>query len=69
MNRRDKLEDIRKNPKQHHHTYNELVICSTVDGRLDLGIATAHQRYASLGTNGGIRCDVTEGACACGAWH
>lgn len=23
----------------------------------------------SLGYNGGIACDVTEGPCACGAWH
>lgn len=36
---------------------------------IDLEVFDAHQRYVDLGTNGGVRCDVVRGACACGGWH
>jgi len=36
---------------------------------VDLSIMEAHRKHVDLGTNGGVRCDVTEGPCACGGWH
>lgn len=67
--RETKLEDIRKNPRRHRHTYDGLVACCTIGGAISMQLVGAHQKHVDLGTNGGIRCDVTEGACACGAWH
>ena len=40
-----------------------------INGCLDLRLMEAHSQYVDMGTNGGVQCDVTEGPCACGAWH
>lgn len=40
-----------------------------VHGALDLRLMQAHQDYVNLGTNGGVKCDVVSGPCACGGWH
>ena len=62
------IDDIRENPEKHRHTFEELTQCCFVGGALDLALMEAHSQV-DLGTNGGVRCDVTEGPCACGAWH
>ena len=69
MKHQEKFEDIVKNPEKHRHTYEELIVCSMIDKVLKLSLLVAHQKYAPVGMNGGIRCDVTEGPCACGVWH
>ncbi len=48
----------------------EVLLNSILVGRvLDTALVEAHSVYASLGMNGGQRCDVVSGPCACGAWH
>lgn len=69
MTREEKIEDIKMHPEDHHHSFDALTRCCVVDGAVDLSIMQAHQDYAPAGTNGGVRCDVTEGPCACGGWH
>ena len=65
----ERIADIKEHPERHRHDFTALQQCCMQDGALNLAIMDAHQLYASLGTNGGVRCDVTEGPCACGGWH
>jgi hypothetical protein len=65
----EKLQDIKEHPEKHHHTFEALQACCIVDGALSLALLDAHGKYAALGFNGGQRCDVVSGPCACGAWH
>jgi hypothetical protein len=65
----EKIDDIRQHPDQHQHDYAGLVRCSMINGAIDVAVMEAHAQYVNIGTNGGARCDVTEGPCACGAWH
>lgn len=68
--RRDRiLKEIREHPELHRHSFNELVRCCSVDDATDLFLMEAHLKYVNIGTNGGQRCDVRSGPCACGAWH
>jgi hypothetical protein len=69
MTREERLKDIREHPGRHRHDFGGLQRCCMIDGALDTGLMEAHERYANLGRNGGIRCDVVSGPCACGAWH
>jgi hypothetical protein len=69
MNREEKIQEIKEHPEKHKHTFDGLQACSMIGGSLDLLVIEAHQKYAPIGTNGGVRCDTTSGACACGAWH
>ncbi len=64
-----KLSDIRNNPENHKHSFEDLQICCINDGAIDLSIMDAHSEYVDMGTNGGVRCDTTSGPCACGATH
>lgn len=64
-----KLKDIKEHPERHRHTFEGLQQCCFVNGALDMRVMDAHSEYVSMGTNGGQRCDVTSGPCACGAWH
>ena len=63
---RTRLQDIHKHPERHRHTFGGLDACSTIDGSIYLHLMGAHP---ALGYNGGQKCDVTSGPCACGAWH
>lgn len=63
------LEDIRNNPQNHKHRHDELVACCMIDGAVDIRLMEAHSECVDLGENGGVKCDVVEGPCACGAWH
>lgn len=65
----DVMQDIRNHPENHLHDFNELHKCCMVGGALDLSLLDAHGEHLNLGTNGGTKCDVLEGPCACGAWH
>ena len=65
----DVIRDIREHPERHRHDFAGLQACCMLNGALHLSIAEAHEQYASMGTNGGQRCDVTRGPCSCGAWH
>lgn len=65
----EKLQDIRNHPELHRHSYEALVACCFHGGALDSRLMEAHEKHSNLGTNGGVRCDVTSGPCACGAWH
>ncbi len=67
--REEALEDIKTHPEQHRHTFDGLHQCCTLNGAIDMSLMEAHERYASLGMNGGRRCDVTSGPCSCGGWH
>lgn len=69
MTRQERLDDIKRHPENHRHDFEGLQRCCFADGALDLGLMEAHQKHASLGTNGSQKCDVTRGPCACGAWH
>jgi len=65
-----KLQDIRDHPERHrHHSFEDLHRCCFVDGAIDLSLIDAHSQFINIGENGGHRCDVTSGPCACGAWH
>lgn len=68
MTAREKLDDIKKNPNNHMHTFDELTLCCMVDGAFDCMLMEAHSDIG-IGDNGGVRCDVVKGPCACGAWH
>ncbi len=63
------LEDIKDHPENHIHNMDALMACSMINGAIDSGLLDAHSKYVDLGSNGGIRCDVIDGACACGSWH
>lgn len=60
------MEDIKNHPEKHKHDFISLQMCCTVDGAVDLALMEAHP---ALGWNGGTKCDVSEGPCACGGWH
>lgn len=66
---RDRFNDIKNHPENHRHDFHSLQRCCFVNGALDMALMQAHEDYASLGTNGGQRCDVKSGPCSCGAWH
>jgi hypothetical protein len=59
--------DIRANPDRHRHTFDELKACCMVSGALCLSLMERHEGLC--GQNGGKKCDVLRGPCACGAWH
>lgn len=63
----EKLKEIGEHPEWHKHNYHQLVLCCLVDGILNATLMQAHAGTA--GTNGGVKCDVIEGPCVCGAWH
>ncbi|KKM88898.1 hypothetical protein LCGC14_1254050 [marine sediment metagenome] len=69
MTHEEKLKDIKDNPERHRHSFQGLQACSMHNGALDTQLVDAHETYASVGMNGGRRCDVVTGPCACGAWH
>lgn len=64
-----KIADIKEHPENHKHDFNDLTACCMIDGAMVLQVMDAHSEYVNMGTNGGIRCDVTKGPCACGATH
>lgn len=64
-----RIRDIRDNPRKHQHTFEGLQQCCMFGGALDTSLVQAHEEYCSLGSNAGVRCDVTSGPCSCGAWH
>jgi len=66
---KERIDDIKKHPELHHHTFEGLQRCCMTGRVLDTALVEAHSVYASLGMNGGQRCDVVSGPCACGAWH
>ncbi len=68
-NKDEVLRDIKAHPENHQHNFMGLQQCCTIDNAINLELMEAHSKFASTGTNGGVECDVTEGPCACGAWH
>ena len=70
MTYEEKLQDIKDHPWLHRHeSLNELTQCCIIDGVVDMSLFDAHSKRASMGTNGGRKCDVRRGPCSCGAWH
>ena len=68
MNRQQTLEDIKNNPYNHkHYDMNRLMVCATINGAVDMSIMQTHEGLH--GSNGGVKCDVSNGPCSCGAWH
>ena len=68
MNRQQIFEDIKKNPSNHkHYDMNGLIACATINGAIDTSLMQAHEGL--YGSNGGVKCDVGNGPCSCGAWH
>ena len=66
-NHKEVLRDIREHPENHRHTFDGLTTCCMINGAIDISIMDAHEGI--LGQNGGRKCDVTSGPCACGATH
>ncbi len=65
----DVLNDIRNYPERHgRHTFEELTTCCLINGVLESSLLAAHSEL-HYGVNDNVSCDVTEGPCACGAWH
>lgn len=64
-----KIKDIKEHPDRHRHDFQRLQACCFVNGAIDMSVMDAHEKYVDMGTNGGTRCDVSSGPCACGAWH
>ena len=69
MTRDEKLKDIKEHPENHLHDFEGLRKCCFDGIAIDLSLMEAHEKFASLGRNGGQDCDVTSGPCSCGAWH
>jgi hypothetical protein len=69
MTREELINDIKNHPENHKHSFEELQNCCDINGIIDSYIMKLHSDHVDLGTNGGIRCDVVSGPCACGAWH
>jgi len=69
MTASEKIADIQAHPEKHKHDFDDLTACCMVNGCLDTSVMDAHQAYVDMGSNGGVKCDVTSGPCACGAWH
>lgn len=63
-----KLHDIRQHPEHHRHDFIHLCNCCTVHGMRQPILMDAHERAIGK-SNAGRPCDVTQGPCACGAWH
>lgn len=61
-----RLKDIQEHPEKHHHDFTGLRNCCIINGSIHIHLMDAHPE---LGRNGGQKCDVTRGPCACGAWH
>lgn len=66
MDAETRLRHIKEHPEQHRHSFEDLTACCMVNGSFDPLLMEAHPE---LGRNGGQKCDVTSGACSCGAWH
>lgn len=65
----ERVSDIREHPERHqHHDLNTLTQCCVVDGAVSGLLMEAHTDVSTR-SNGGIKCDVFDGPCACGAWH
>ena len=67
--REEKVKDIKEHPENHKHDFGGLQMCCWYEGSIDLQLMDMHSEHVDLGRNGGVKCDVTEGPCACGAWH
>jgi len=65
----ERVKDIKEHPENHRHDFAGLQRCCMFNGAIDTLLLEAHEEYASLGMNGGVRCDVASGPCSCGAWH
>jgi hypothetical protein len=65
------LDHIKAHPDEHRHSYAELLVCcsQTENGKVVLYNTLLEAHKGLLGANGGVLCDVVEGACSCGAWH
>jgi len=64
-----KLDNIKKHPERHNHSFIELQACCLFEGTIDSALMDAHSEYIDLGTNGGVKCDTTSGPCSCGGYH
>lgn len=70
MTTEERIKHIKDHPDQHRHgDFQGIINCSMDNGAINMAIFDAHQQYASYGSNGGNRCDVSSGPCSCGAWH
>ena len=68
MTHQEKVKDIKEHPEKHKHkNLNELASCCFINDAIDMHLVELHE--GSYGSNGGVRCDVSEGPCSCGAWH
>ena len=67
MTHKEKRDHIVMHPEYHRHAYNDLVACCMEDGVLNTELLQCHE--GAFGSNGGVKCDVMEGPCACGGWH
>lgn len=64
------LEDIKNNPENHRHDdLNDLTNCCIIGNAVDMSLMEAHAKFVDMGSNGGKKCDVWTGHCACGGWH
>ena len=64
---KERLKDIKTNPKEHQHDFHGLIKCCYISDVIDLRLLDAHRGIVPGKTEGG--CDVLEGPCACGGWH
>jgi hypothetical protein len=63
------LKDIEDHPEKHKHTFQELIDCCTINGKVWHTLMTAHAEYCNIGEKNGRKCDVISGCCSCGAIH
>jgi hypothetical protein len=60
-------QERKRRESKKERTFNEVVAHAMDEhGVLDL---SALDNLPPVGYNGGVKCDVTEGPCSCGAWH
>ncbi len=69
------LQEMLMYPERHIHVdMNDLTACCILvdangEAAVDLALLDAHSEHIDMGSNGGRRCDVVNGPCACGATH
>jgi len=52
----DHIKDIKEHPEKHRHGFEELSQCCFINGAINMSVMYAHEKYASVGMNGGVRC-------------
>lgn len=65
----DERASLRPGDSEELPSFTELTSRAQTESGIDLALIEELGRQGPVRYNGGIRCDVSRGPCACGAWH